>query len=68
MDVDGYSRVSTDEQATDGKSLPHQRDKIAAYAGLYDLKLCEVIEDPGVSAKSLERPGLARILDRLDRG
>lgn len=41
-------------------SLDAQRQKIEAYASLYDLELVEVIVDAGESAKSLERPGLVR--------
>lgn len=59
-----YLRVSTEQQA-DGVSLDAQRARIAAYAGLYGLDLVAVIEDPGVSARSLARPGLGRALAML---
>jgi site-specific DNA recombinase len=64
----GYIRVSTDEQASDGVSLGAQEAKIRTYCGLYDLDLVDLVADPGVSAKTLDRPGLARALARLDRG
>ena len=41
---------------------------IAAYAGLYGLELVAVVEDAGVSAKTLERPGLQSVLAMLRRG
>jgi DNA invertase Pin-like site-specific DNA recombinase len=63
-----YLRVSTDKQADRGVSLDAQRAKVAAYAELYDVELVEVVVDAGVSAKSLERPGLACALDMLRRG
>lgn len=63
-----YLRVSTDKQADKGVSLDAQRAKVAAYAQLYDLELCEVIVDAGESAKSLDRPGLQRALAMLKRG
>ena len=63
-----YLRVSTDKQADKGVSLDAQRAKVAAYAELYDLELCEVIVDAGESAKSLERPGLQRALAMLKKG
>jgi site-specific DNA recombinase len=63
-----YLRVSTDKQADKGVSLDAQRAKVAAYAALYDLVLVETIEDAGYSAKTLDRPGLARALDMLRRG
>jgi len=63
-----YLRVSTDKQADKGCSLDAQRAKVEAYAALYDLQLVDVVVDAGVSAKSLDRPGLARALDMLRRG
>ncbi len=63
-----YVRVSTDKQADKGVSLDAQRAKVAAYAGLYDLDVVEVIVDAGVSAKTLDRPGLTRALDMLRKG
>jgi DNA invertase Pin-like site-specific DNA recombinase len=68
MNVVGYVRVSTDEQATSGVSLAAQQAKLEAYASLYDLELVEVIADAGVSAKSFERPGLKRALHLLRTG
>jgi site-specific DNA recombinase len=64
----GYARVSTAEQARDGVSLPAQSEKIRQFARLHDLDLVEVIEDPGASAKTLDRPGLSRALAMLDAG
>src|SRR6266849_3042786 len=64
----GYIRVSTDKQAEHGVSLDAQQAKFAAYAALYDLTLVEVIVDAGVSAKTLDRPGLQRALGMLRKG
>lgn len=66
--VIGYIRVSTDEQAQGGHSLDAQRAKLEQYASLYDLNLVEVIVDAGVSAKSLDRPGLQLALAALNDG
>ena len=49
-------------------SLDAQREKIGAYAALYELVITEVVVDAGVSASSLDRPGLNRALDMLRRG
>jgi DNA invertase Pin-like site-specific DNA recombinase len=68
MKVVGYVRVSTEEQAAGGVSLAAQREKIAAYARLYDLELIEIVEDAGASGKTLDRPGLIQALDMLRRG
>ena len=63
-----YLRVSTDKQADKGLSLDAQRVKVAAYAELYDLDIVEVVVDAGVSAKTLDRPGLSRALTMLRTG
>lgn len=63
-----YLRVSTDKQADRGVSLEAQRAKVLAYAELYDLDLVAIEVDAGVSAKSLERPALARALGMLRVG
>lgn len=63
-----YVRVSTDKQADHGVSLEAQQAKLSAYASLYDLELVETVVDSGVSAKTLDRPGLQRALGMLARG
>ena len=64
----GYIRVSTDKQADKGVSLDAQREKLEAYAKLYDLELVEIIVDAGESAKTLNRDGLQRALSMLNTG
>ncbi len=63
-----YVRVSTAQQSESGLSLEAQRAKLAAYAVAMDLDVVAVIEDAGVSAKSLDRPGLQRALGMLRVG
>lgn len=58
----GYARVSTEEQAAEGVSIEAQVAKIRAYAELHELDLLDVIRDPGASARTLDRPGLSRVL------
>ena len=62
MDAIGYVRVSTEDQAKEGISLDNQKAKIEAYCRLKDLELSEIIEDAGISAKNLKRPGVQRVL------
>lgn len=64
----GYVRVSSEEQATGGVSLAAQEAKVRGYAALHDLELVAVEVDAGVSAKTIERPGLARALSMIDTG
>lgn len=68
MRVYGYVRVSSEEQATSGQSLAAQEEKLRLYARLHGLELVELVTDAGISGKSLERPGIARILEGLRAG
>jgi site-specific DNA recombinase len=54
--------VSIDRQAEQGVSLEAQEAKIRAMATVQGADLGEVIVDGGESAKSLNRPGLQRLL------
>lgn len=64
----GYIRVSTEDQAESGLSLAHQRAKIEAYAVATDLDLVAVVEDAGESAKSLNRPGIQKVIEAVRAG
>ena len=57
----GYCRVSTEEQASEGYSIEGQAEKLRTYAQLHDLGAVRIISDPGLSAKSLDRPGLDEV-------
>ena len=63
-----YCRVSTEEQAAEGFSIEGQADKLRAYADLHDLGPVTVIQDPGASGRSLDRPGLQQVLGMISRG
>lgn len=62
MTAIGYVRVSTEDQAKEGVSLDNQKAKIEAYCQLKDFELIEVVEDAGISAKNLRRPGVQKVL------
>jgi DNA invertase Pin-like site-specific DNA recombinase len=64
----GYVRVSTDKQADRGVSLEAQAEKIRAMAVVHNAGLIDIIVDGGESAKSLNRPGMARLLGLVDAG
>jgi DNA invertase Pin-like site-specific DNA recombinase len=64
----GYVRVSTDRQADKGVSLEAQEAKIRAMATVQGVDLLDVIVDGGESAKSLNRPGLQKLLGMVNKG
>jgi DNA invertase Pin-like site-specific DNA recombinase len=68
MKAIGYVRVSTEKQADFGVSLESQSEKVRAMAVVQGAELAELIIDAGESAKSLNRPGMARLLSLVDAG
>lgn len=58
-----YPRVSTDEQADEGFSLPVQREKLVKWVEVQWGSQVPIIwyDDEGFSAKNLNRPGLTRL-------
>jgi site-specific DNA recombinase len=66
----GYVRVSTEEQASQGLSIPAQEEAIVAYARMRGLELVDVIVDAGVSGgRPLgARPGGQKLLSLLAEG
>lgn len=67
MKVIGYVRVSTDEQAEKGLSLEAQEEKIKAYCKVKDWELIGIVRDEGASAKNLDREGIKKILNMIER-
>jgi len=68
MKAIGYVRVSTDRQAEQGVSLEAQAEKIKAMALVQGADLVDTIVEAGESAKSLNRPGMAKLLALVDKG
>jgi DNA invertase Pin-like site-specific DNA recombinase len=58
----GYCRVSTAKQSEKGISLEAQVEKIRAMAVVHGAELVDVVQDGGESAKTLNRPGIQRVL------
>lgn len=68
MNVVGYVRVSTAEQAESGAGLSAQRSAIEAEAERRGLELVAICEDAGASGKDLKRPGLQEALALVESG
>ena len=64
----GYIRVSTAKQADQGVSLEAQEEALRSYCKTYGLNMVEVIADRGVSAKTLRREGMLRLLRLVEAG
>jgi site-specific DNA recombinase len=58
----GYARVSTEEQAREGVSIDAQIAKINDYCALNNWQPCSIEVDRGISAKTLDRPGMNAVI------
>ena len=68
MKAIGYVRVSTERQADRGVSLEAQAEKIKAMALVQGAELVDTIVEGGESGKTLNRPGMAKLLALVDKG
>jgi DNA invertase Pin-like site-specific DNA recombinase len=64
----GYVRVAAINQAHSQSNLRTQRAQVRAKAKEEGLHLVRIIEDAGVSAHDLQRPGLARLFTLINNG
>ena len=60
-----YIRVSTEEQAKEGESLPAQESALVEYANEHGYRIVDIYKDAGVSGtrKVEKRPEMMRLLD-----
>ncbi len=59
-----YMRVSTEDQAKEGFSLPEQKERLTQYCNAYNYPIYDYYEDAGISAKTgNKRPEFERLLE-----
>ena len=64
-----YMRVSTEDQAREGFSLPEQQERLEAYCKFNGYKIVEYYTDAGISAKTgNHRPEYDRMLEDGKQG
>lgn len=68
MNILIYVRVSTDKQAERQLSLPAQLAACRQYANQRDWHIVDEFVEPGVSARTADRPSLKRLLQRCRTG
>ncbi|MGE7650545.1 recombinase family protein [Peribacillus frigoritolerans] len=68
MNVAIYVRVSTDDQAKEGFSIPAQRERLKAFVSSQGWGSYEEYIEEGWSAKDINRPQIQRMLQDIERG
>lgn len=63
-----YVRVSTARQDQEGYSIPLQKERLIAYCKAKGWVVAGVFVDPGHSGSSLDRPGIAALMDGVASG
>lgn len=60
-----YIRVSTQEQAKEGYSIPAQKDKLIAFSKAKNWRIFDTYIDDGYTGTNLDRPALKSLLENL---
>ncbi|HBV95831.1 MAG TPA: recombinase family protein [Desulfotomaculum sp.] len=68
MQAVAYIRVSTDEQAKEGYSVPAQKERLEAFAKSQGWTIIDYYMEEGQSAKDLNRPEMQRLIDDIKKG
>ncbi|MGY3716741.1 recombinase family protein [Sutcliffiella cohnii] len=68
MRVAIYVRVSTNEQAKEGFSIPAQKERLRAFCKSQGWEIAEEYVEDGWSAKDLKRPKMQQMLKHLRKG
>jgi site-specific DNA recombinase len=64
-----YVRVSTEEQAKEGHSIPAQIEVLTQYCKLFNIKIYNIYSDLGISGKDTKnRPGLNSLIADSKKG
>lgn len=58
-----YVRVSTEEQAEHGISIPAQKSRLISYCKTQGWEIYDFFIDSGYSGKNLERPAMQRLIE-----
>lgn len=63
-----YTRVSTEKQDIEGYSIEEQERLCKATIESKEMEYVKTFSDPGVSGKTMERPGLQKMIAAIEQG
>lgn len=58
-----YIRVSTEDQAREGFSLPEQKERLKEFCQFKKYEIYKIYKDAGISAKNDKRPAYQEMLE-----
>lgn len=62
-----YIRVSTQEQANEGYSIPAQKERLINYCKAKDWNIVDIYIDAGFSGSTLDRPAMQKLIKEINR-
>lgn len=62
-----YIRVSTQEQAQEGYSIPAQKERLINYCKAKDWNIVDIYVDGGFSGSNLDRPAMQKLINDIDK-
>ena len=63
-----YMRVSTEDQAREGFSLPEQKERLEAFCKFKGYEIVDYYQDAGISAKNDKRPAYQEMIEDVKKG
>ncbi|MES1052030.1 recombinase family protein [Bacillus thuringiensis] len=63
-----YTRVSTEEQASEGYSISAQKNRLTSFCEAQDWDIVGYYVDEGISAKNTNRPEPKRMIEHIEKG
>lgn len=62
-----YIRVSSQEQAIEGYSIPAQKERLTAYCKAHDWVITDFYIDGGFTGANIKRPGIQKLIAEIDK-
>jgi site-specific DNA recombinase len=61
-----YIRVSSQEQAIEGYSIPAQKERLSAFCKAHDWLIADFYIDGGYTGANIKRPGIQKLISEID--
>jgi site-specific DNA recombinase len=62
-----YIRVSSQEQAVEGYSIPAQKERLSAFCKAHNWLIADYYIDGGYTGANIKRPGIQKLISEIDK-